>query len=206
MRMYILLPNPTLAVRSTQSTASAFLPRVHSGIFYQKLLFDRFPCPLGSPAECLRAAGEVCRSALRAACQQGHTSFGRPVMSAPPAAPSPHRWRHRCCHCIHLQCCCCHRKLSSTACPAAGLPSAALMLPRPPHPHHVFQARERPDRQRYRCSKLLCSACRISPTGGSSPVNSRNWSAACPTNISSPVTTRHPASAASRRRRVWRGV
>ena len=36
-------------------------------------------------------------------------------------------------------------------------------------------------------------------TGASRPVNRRNWSAACPTNMVSPVTTVHPAAAASLR-------
>lgn len=45
--------------------------------------------------------------------------------------------------------------------------------------------------------KLSSTTRRMSSTGGSFPVKRRNWSAACPTNIVSPVTTVQPAAAAS---------
>ena len=54
-----------------------------------------------------------------------------------------------------------------------------------------------PPRNAVHCFKLSSTTRLMSSTGACAPVNSRNWSAACPTNMESPVTTPHPAAAAS---------
>ena len=55
------------------------------------------------------------------------------------------------------------------------------------------------------CSRLFSVTCRMRSTGGSCPVKSLNWAAACPTNISRPLIAVLPACLASWGRNETRG-